>query len=372
MKKLSVLSLLAIGTLTLVQCSKFTSTGQAPAPSLPEKPFNYAVTMPANIHNNTPSNNKITDAGATLGRVLFYDKKLSINNVNACASCHHQQNGFADPVAKSRGFDGAATSRNSMSIINAANESSYFWDGRTDGLEEMVLQPVRHQIEMGMEKMDILPAKLKQTPYYADLFNAAYGSSEITSDKISKALAQFIRSMSSYKSLADESGVANAWGSDLNNKLNMAQKHGAQLFFGQAGCANCHSGVNFRGSNDADMANIGLDLNFTDNGMSELSGDHSKDGVFRVASLRNVALTAPYMHDGRFNTLQEVVQHYNKGVKKHRNLDGRLTDSWGSGGEPRKLNLSDADVNDLVEFLKAMTDKELISSEKFSDPFAAK
>jgi cytochrome c peroxidase len=375
MKKIIVFSLLGIGALTMMQCTKFTSTGSAPAPTLPSTAFHYAINIPNGTIDNTPSHNPISDDGATLGRVLFFDKQLSINNANACASCHQQENGFADPVAKSRGFEGELTSRNSMSIINAANENSYFWDGRTDGLEEMVLQPVRHQIEMGMEKMDVLPAKLAKTAYYPELFKKAFGTTEITSDRISLAMAQFIRSMSSYKSLADESGVARNWGFDSANVLNTAQKAGAQLFFGQAGCANCHSGTNFRGMTDNDMANIGLDMEYTDNGIGTLKNDASKNGVFRIPSLRNIALTAPYMHDGRFATLKDVVNHYNKGVNKHANLDNRLRNSGGWGGSddnPRRLNLTDNDVNNLVEFLKTITDKEVTTHARFSDPFAAK
>jgi cytochrome c peroxidase len=368
MKKLIVLSTLGMCTIFLVQCTKFTSKGGAStSPTLPSTAFDYKVTMPTNVINNTPSSNKITNAGATLGRVLFFDNKLSINNTTACGSCHNQSNAFADPVKLSKGFEGNLTSRNSMSIINAANENSYFWDGRTAGLEEMVLQPVRHQVEMGMEKMTVLPNKLAKVDYYGPLFTAAFGSPEVTQERISMAMAQFIRSMTSYSSLADESGVANSWGSDVNNKLNATQKAGAQLFFGKANCSSCHSGTNFRGNNDADFANIGLELTYIDKGIGEL--DPSKEGIFRVPSLRNVALTGPYMHDGRFATLQDVIQHYNKGVVKHKNLDQRLTDSWSTGGEARKLNLTNAEVENLVAFLKTLTDNTVVTSPKFSNPF---
>jgi cytochrome c peroxidase len=367
MKKLIHITLLGCSTLLFVQCAKFTSTSKDVAPSLPANSYSYAVAMPATVVDNTPENNKISNDGATLGRVLFYDKKLSVNNAVACASCHNQKNAFADPIEKSVGFDGAHTSRNSMSIVNAANETSYFWDGRTDGLEQMVLQPVRHQVEMGIEKMDILPAKLAKVDYYKPLFENAFGTPEVTKERIAMAMAQFIRSMSVYNSLADEAGVSTAWGSDFSDKLNSAQKSGAQLFFGKAGCANCHSGTNFRGNNDNDVANIGLELNYTDKGMGEF--DATKEGVFRVASLRNIALTAPYMHDGRFATLKDVINHYNNGVVAHKNLDQRLTDSWGTGGNPRKLGLTDIEIDNLIEFLKTTTDNNLVSADKFSNPF---
>jgi cytochrome c peroxidase len=368
MKKLIILGALSSITILFVQCSKFSTLGSTQnAPNLPETAFSYAVQMPAGLIDNTPANNKITNDAATLGRVLFYDKKLSINNTTACASCHNQKNAFADPVSHSIGFEGGLTSRNSMSIVNAANENSYFWDGRTESLEQMVLQPVRHQIEMGIEKMDILPAKLEKVDYYKPLFAKAFGSEEVTKERIAAAMAQFIRSMSVYNSLADESGVSDAWGSDLNNKLNANQKAGASIFFNKAGCANCHSGKNFRGNNDNDVANIGLEMNYTDKGMGEL--DAAKEGMFRVPSLRNISLTAPYMHDGRFASLRDVINHYNNGVVAHQNLDQRLTDSWSTGGNPRKLGLTENEINNLIEFLKTTTDNALVTAPKFSSPF---
>lgn len=367
MKKLIVVTLSATSTLLLMQCAKFTSVGTALPPSLPETPYNYTVEMPIGVNDNSPSNNKINNHGATLGRVLFYDTKLSVNNAVSCGSCHNQANAFADPVKHSKGFEGGLTTRNSMSIVNTANAPTYFWDGRTDNLEKMALQPIRHQVEMGMEKADLLPAKIGKIDYYKPLFEKAFGTSEVTKERISFALAQFLRSLSHYNSLADQSTVSTNWGTDFNDLLNSQQKQGAQIFFNKAGCANCHNGTNFRGHNDADAANIGLEMNYTDKGMGEF--DPTKDGVFRVPSLRNIELTAPYMHDGRFATLRDVINHYNSGVVKHKNLDTRLTDSWNPGGEPRKLNLTETEITNLIEFLKTTTDEDLVTNPKFSNPF---
>jgi cytochrome c peroxidase len=373
MKKLQILGMLSVGAVLLAQCGKLQSSGNAAtAPKLPSSAPDYSITMPASVLDNTPVGNEITNDGAQLGRVLFYDKALSINNSTACGSCHAQSAGFADAAAKSVGFEGNHTSRNSMSIVNASNERSYFWDGRTESLEQMVLQPVRHQVEMGIEKMDILPAKLTRIDYYKPLFKQAFGSEEITKDRIGAALAQFIRSMSSYRAPADDANVANTWGSDMNNVLQPNERRGSSLFFNKANCASCHIGTNFRGNNDHDVANTGLDIVPTDNGIMDVSANPADKGAFRVPSLRNIALTGPYMHDGRFATLRDVVKFYNNGVQKTPNLDVRLTNSWSTGGEPRQLNLSDDEIDDLVAFLGALTDKHVVNDPKFADPFVSK
>jgi cytochrome c peroxidase len=370
MKKLQIIGLLSVGAVLLVQCGKLKSNGSAAlTPNLSSTAPDYSVAMPAGVLDNTPSNNNITNDGAQLGRVLFYDKALSINNSTACGSCHAQTAGFADPSSKSIGFEGKHTARNSMSIINTSNENSYFWDGRTEKLETMVLQPVRHEVEMGIEKAELLPAKLNAIAYYKPLFKKAFGTEEITKERIGFAMAQFLRSLSSYSSRADEANVANNWGGDPNNVLTPTERRGSALFFGNAGCATCHSGVNFRGPNDHDVANIGLELSNVDKGIADVSGKASDIGKFRVPSLRNIALTGPYMHDGRFTNLRAVINHYNQGVQKNANLDPRLTDSWGAGGEPRKLGLSEGDINDLIAFLGTLTDEKVTKDPKFSDPF---
>jgi cytochrome c peroxidase len=359
------------------QCNKSKTNVQTNAPKLPENSFHYYIDS-TNVllgANNTPADNQISDAGATLGRVLFFDTKLSINNQTACGSCHLQSNAFADNVAGSSGFEGKKTLRNSSTIVNVINQQSYFWDGRTSGLEEMVLQPIRHQVEMGMEKGDLLPKKLALISYYPDLFNKAFGSTEITKDRISKALAQFLRSMTSFNSFADQTqlmngGFSGGWGTTTDPRVTGEQKRGAQLF-ANSGCTNCHSGNNLRGWNDQGEANIGLELNYADKGLGEI--DNSKVGVFKIPSLRNVALTAPYMHDGRFKTLKDVINHYNSSVVDHPNLSTMLrTNPWGSitNNPPRKLNLTEGQKNDLVAFLQTLSDQTIVGDVKFSDPFS--
>jgi cytochrome c peroxidase len=374
MKTKLLIFAVSITSILLTQCGKkISSTSQSP--TLPSESYDYTAaiqTLPnAGSENNTPSYNQTTNEGATLGRVLFYDKKMSINNQVSCGSCHHQQHAFADPTAASIGFEGNKTARNSMSIVNSISQAGYFWDNRTKGLEEMVLQPVSHSVEMGMEKIDILPKKLAVIDYYKPLFEKAFGSTEITKEKISYALAQFLRSMYGKNSLADQTNLTQTWGNITDTRINPMQKRGAQVF-NNVGCENCHSGKNFRGWSNQDKANIGLELVYKDKGMGETEA--SKEGIFKVPSLRNVELTAPYMHDGRFNTLNEVVAHYNDGVVDHPNLDSRLrNNSWGGGdNSPRKLNLTEYDQNCLVEFLKTLTDEELVKDEKFANPFLGK
>jgi cytochrome c peroxidase len=364
------ISILLIGfcTVLFIQCNKKTS--EVLLPNLPNTPFDYS-TITVIGANTTPADNAITNDGATLGRVLFYDRHLSINNQVACGSCHLQKNGFADKEAFSTGFEGNKTSRNSSAISNAVNQSTYFWDKRTTGLETMVLQPIRHQVEMGMEKPEILPKKLANIKYYPDLFLKAFGSAEVTSDKIAKALAQFLRSMASYSSFAESTHLVTSGGWGLTNdpRVTNSQKHGAQLFANNR-CQSCHTGPNFRGGNDEGVGNIGLDINYTDQGIG--ADIPNMEGMFKIPSLRNVAKTAPYMHDGRFKSLTEVVNHYNLGIQAHPNLSPILrTSTWGGAtNEPVRMNLTQQDVTDLVAFLETLTDETVISDVKFSDPFA--
>jgi cytochrome c peroxidase len=372
-KTLSILLFSSIAVLTLITCNKKNSQ-QASMPILPATAMDYTVTLPANAPDNTPGNNQITNDGATLGRVLFYDRKLSINNQTACASCHDQNKAFADPVSFSTGFDGVKTARNSMSIVNAISSAGYFWDHRTTHLEDMVIQPVKHNVEMGMEKIDVLPKKLSLVSYYPVLFKKAFGSEEITKERIAMAMAQFLRSMTAYASKADVtnlmgSGFGGGWGQTNDPRVTEQEKRGAMLFV-SSGCENCHNGVNLRGWNETDFANIGLEMNYTDKGMG--ATDKNLEGVFKIPSLRNVALTAPYMHDGRFANLKDVIHHYNANVVDHPNLDTRLKENpWGGGtnNPPRKLNLTSGDINDLVAFLTTLTDENLVNDPKFSDPF---
>ncbi|MBL7944050.1 MAG: cytochrome-c peroxidase, partial [Flavobacteriales bacterium] len=204
--------------------------------------------------------------------------------------------------------------------------------------------------------------RVKAAPYYAELFEAAFGDAEVTEDRIADALAQFVRSILSYQTSYDE-GVETEFANFTESEL-----LGKQIFFnGATRCNQCHMTHNFY----TPQAFInGLETDYADDGVGALSGDAEDMGKFKVPSLRNVALTAPYMHDGRFNSLEEVVEHYNSGVQPHPFLDDRLTSDSQVGGAPYQLQLTETEKAALVDFLHTLTDHVLVNDEKFSDPFA--
>jgi len=383
-----------LGIAVLVACNKENSTvTPAPTPTptplpndavaavlnLPATPFNYAnqplpgyLTSPNIIGQiNTPGTNPVTDNGATLGRVLFYDKNLSLNNTISCASCHKQASGFSDPVVKSNGFNGGLTGRNSMSIINAAYypNGRFFWDQRAATLEDQTLMPIQDLVEMGMT-LPALETKLKALAYYPVLFQRAFGDSTITSNRISLALSQFVRSVISYKSRYDtaRSALPNAPAPPPNApypNFTAQENRGKEVFLipNLGGCAACHGSETFTAPQEK---NNGLDAVTTDRGFGAVTNNVNRDGEFKVTTLRNVELTAPYMHDGRFATLEEVVEHYSSGIKNHPNLSPQLRLP---NGLPRQANLSAADKAALVAFLKTLTDRTMATDVRFSNPF---
>jgi cytochrome c peroxidase len=332
----------------------------------PELPFFYLQASVANL-DNTPSFNLVTDEGATLGRVLFYDTALSRNRTLSCGSCHRAETGFADPAALSQGFAGGVTRRHSMGIANARYYRSgrFFWDERAQSLEAQVLMPIQDGVEMGLT-LDELVERVSAAPYYPALFQAAFGDPGVTVDRISRALAQFVRSLVSYRSRYDAGRALASSSTQPYPTFTEEENAGKQLFFdGRTGCNNCHGGDAFVAPGPR---NNGLDATTTDAGVSGITGQPRDAGRFKVPSLRNVGLRAPYMHDGRFGTLEEVVEHYNSGVQNHPNLDNPLR----RNGGVRRLNLSDAEKRALVAFLHTLSDYELAADPKFSDPFRSR
>ncbi len=331
---------------------------------------------------NTPADDPITDTGATLGRVLFYDTALSVSRTVACASCHQQDRGFADTARRSEGFSGELTGRNSMGLSNVRyyEPGRMFWDERADSVEHQVLMPIQSDVEMGME-LDPLVARLRTLPYYPPLFELAFGDRDITSDRISRALSQYVRAILSYRSRYDQALVA-AGGNPMGPfaSFTAAENLGKDLFFRPPGapggksarCAVCHLSTTAPpgppGPNGANLAifmmdrprNNGLHLDTTaDEGVG--------GGRFKSPSLRNSALTAPYMHDGSLPTLRAVVAFYNAGVQPHPNLDPRLRDP--QTGQPIRLGLAPGEIDALVAFLDTLTDTALVTDERFEDPF---
>jgi cytochrome c peroxidase len=344
--------------------------------NVPASPFNYsALTLPPSFsvppilgQDNMPATNITTDAGAALGRVLFYDKRLSTNQTISCSSCHQREHGFSDSRKFSTGFNGGLTARNSMGLSNARwyQRRHFFWDERANTLEDQVLQPIQNAVEMGMT-LPALVSRIEAEPYYTNLFARAFGTSEVTSDRISRALAQFVRSIVSTKSKYDL-GVGNGFANFTPQEM-----LGRQVFLGQVGnatCAACHGTDNFVPG--PTINNNGLENPYVDKGLGGISGRAQDEGLFKVPSLRNIGLTAPYMHDGRFATLEEVVEFYNSGVVAHPNLSPPLRVPTPPGqppGPPLRLNLTTAQKAALVAFLKTLTDTTVVTDEKFSDPF---
>ena len=367
-------------------------------PDLPETPYEYSqITLPQHFlvngfpanqrqnavidNDNTPATNPITDAGATLGRVLFYERKLSQNETIACASCHQQEFAFTDPLALSIGFEGGTTRRRSMSLINARfyESGKFFWDERADTLEDQVLQPIQDHVEMGLT-LEGLISVVESQPYYAELFEDAFGDTDVTADRISRALAQFVRSIVSYQSKYDV-GRAQV-NSPLTPFPNFTQQEnaGKNLFMRplpgtQASCVACHMSeafitparFNAPPNVTSDATNNGLDaISTTDFGVMEATGNTADDFKFKVPSLRNVAVRPPYMHDGRFTNLGQVVGFYSNGIRNHPNLHPILR---GPNGQPVRFNFNAQQRAAMVAFLETLTDEVVMSEDMYSDPF---
>jgi cytochrome c peroxidase len=328
---------------------------------LPEVPFDYPFSS--------------NDALPTLGRVLFYDKQLSVNNSVACASCHKQAFAFSDNARFSRGFENRITTRNSMPIQNIGTpffgffgdpiffSQALFWDGREHDLENLVLRPIVNHVEMGITDLDQLTEKLQQVPYYKALFTDAYGTDEINPYKIGVAVGGFMRNITSRNTKMDKAMMG-------SSSLTPIEQRGLALFFEKYDCNSCHQVQDPNGYIAAGtFSNIGLDPVYVDNGLALVSKNANDNGNFKIPSLRNVALTAPYMHDGRFGTLSEVIDHYSTGIANHPSLDHRLR---GGNGEPMRMNITNSEKEALIAFLNTMTDHTMITDPKFSSPFKAK
>ena len=328
----------------------------ARTPRLPDTPYRYAaIELPAHFasaEDNTPRTNRLTDAGAALGRVLFYDTQLSANNTTACASCHLQKHAFADPKRFSVGFDGRQTERHAMNLTGLRYyfRARFFWDERGGNLEEMVLLPVRSSIEMG-EDLSRLPQKLARLPYYPELFRRAFGDSEVTERRLARALAQFLRSLVSYRSRYDP-GIARA-SSVLEPfaKFTRQENHGKALFV--RSCARCHLPATDHTFFGLVPANNGTERPArTDGGLGDVTLNAQDVGVFKSPSMRNVEVAGPYMHDGSLTTLEDVIDHYSRKFTPQAPLD-----------------FTDSEKGALVAFLKTLTDHDFLNDPKFSDPF---
>ena len=335
---------------------------------LPTTPYQYEpLDLPTHFRtpnaqrfDNTPPDNPVTNAGATLGRVLFYDTRLSINNTVSCGSCHVQKHAFVDPERFSRGFAGGRTDRHAMNLVNLRYHprARFFWDERGGNLETMVLMPIENRLEMGQD-LKALPKILVSDAHYGELFTNAFGDPEITTVKIGRALAQFIRSMVSYQSRYDVGRAAAQVNTADFENYTVQENRGKALFL--RNCALCHLPDQDAHFVMVEPVNTGLDddTEHTDGGVADITLNPRQVGQFKSPSLRNVAVTGPYMHDGRFPTLSAVIDHYSTGGKKHPNKDVRI----------QTLNLTTSEKAALLAFLETLTDPQFLSDPKFSDPF---
>ena len=312
------------------------------------------------------SDNQLTQQGVQLGRMLFYEKKLSKDGSMSCASCHRQQHAFSDTNQFSIGVDGFPGGRQAMASFNMAwNNNEFFWDGRAHLLRDQSLLPIQDSLEMA-ETLPNAIAKLESDQKYKDQFMRAFGSTEITSEKMSLAMEQFMNSITSVDSKYDKYLRGEA-------TLTDSEERGRKLYFLEynqffpdssgADCAHCHTPRNFE--NNQYMNNgLETDASLTDIGREKVTGLASDRGKMKVPSLRNIELTTPYMHDGQFTTLEEVVDHYNTGLKTSSTLDPALQQTMATG-----LMLDTQEKADLVAFLKTFTDEVMLTKSEYSDPF---
>lgn len=333
---------------------------------IPYNPTVYDLKIPKQFPEmDIPADNPMTTEGVELGRFLFYDKLLSANGTMSCASCHLPALNFTDGNATSKGVDNIAGRRSSMSLENVGFvNKGLFWDGRTKTLEEQALQPVEDPIELHNKWTQVID-KLKTHADYPTRFRKAFGitdASKITKELAAKAIAQFERSLVSGNAKVDK--IFRREDEFTNDEYS-----GYLLFFNAAGapdaqCGHCHASPFY---NTSDYFNNGLDsvsnlLNFKDLGRGVITKKTLDNGKFRAPSLRNIELTAPYMHDGRFKTLEEVVNHYASGGHYAENVDPFIP-------QIALINMSEKQKRQIVLFLKTLTDTSFTKKPAFQDPF---
>ncbi len=335
-------------------CDKKTDT--PPYPTDIYNPTPYELIIPQGFPDMViPEDNPMTVEGVELGRRLFYDPILSGDDTQSCADCHAQSFNFTDSGKKfSMGIDSIEGNRNSMAVMNIGWMPTLFWDGRANGVEDQALGPVPNPIEMNQTWTEAME-KLNADPVYPNLFFDAFGTRDIDSTLVTKAIAQFERTLISGNS---------KWDRYLRGEvqLNQAEIKGFEIFFTEKGdCFHCHSTILFT---DNDYRNNGLDTEFTDMGLYDVTGDENDIGKFKTPSLRNLVFTEPYMHDGRFKNLGEVLEFYSTGVQWSPTIDP-LMKKVEQGG----IQLTNEEKVNLVAFLLTLTDSTFTTNPEFSDPF---
>ena len=309
--------------------------------------------------------NETDDPYFNLGRMLFYDANLSVNASISCASCHKQALAFSDNVALSRGFENRLTVRNSLPIQNIesmfTDSTKLFWDGREKTLGSLVLKPILNHVEMGMGTEEDILNRVLSLPYYEPFLSKIVYNGNITVSMLASALTSFVGNINSFGSRFD----------NFNNRqgeLTALEEQGHQLFFTKYNCNSCHhvGESHFYDDRPGGFENIGLEVNSVDKGRYNVTSNPYDIGKFKVPSLRNIALTAPYMHDGRFATLGQVIDHYSHNIADNSTLSNALRDG---NGRPIRMNISDQEKTAIIAFLNSFTDFQLISNPLLKNPF---
>jgi cytochrome c peroxidase len=294
-------------------------------------------------------NNLLSKEGFELGRQLFYDPILSKDNTISCASCHLQATGFTHVDHDlSHGIDGKIGTRNSLTLQNLAWSKTFMWDGGVNHLDVQALAPITSEIEMN-ETLENVITKIQQSEKYQELFYKAFGTKKITGQYTLKAISQFVVSLTTSNSKYDKVIRKEA-------KFNEMEQKGYDLF--KKHCTSCHKEPLLT-SNSFENNGLALDTSLNDFGRMKITQNSNDSLKFKVPTLRNIEFTFPYMHDGRFKTLNEVVKHYNSGIQKSKTLSKPLQ---------KPMNLSDNERTELVTFLKTLTDKEFLFNSKYSYP----
>lgn len=365
--KSRILSLLSLFPL-LIACD--------PEEYSPVMQGDYEINPPiyfGDYQERIPDDNPITKNGFQLGRKLFYEKALSADNSISCGTCHQQELAFTDGKAVSKGVEGKLGKVSAMSLSNLLWTENFTWAGKFKHLSDQSLDPIQNPIEMHLP-LEKAVKNLEEQGYASD-FQKAFGSYEINVERIGKALAQFQRALVSSDSRYDQylRGEVQPTQSELSG-MNLFFTHPIPGQLRGANCGDCHLGPLTSGDIDGFQGfhNNGLDTDETmDDGLMSVTGNPKDKGRFKTPTLRNIAVTAPYMHDGRFQTLEEVLDHYNEGIRKSETLDILIMEGSNEPIDPHqdiRLHLTEQEKQDVINFLKMLTDESFLNNPDFSNP----
>jgi len=354
--------LIPFAFITIVSVFFLACSRNEDTPSLPD-PTPFALTFPAYFDAPViPPDNPTTWEGVALGRRLFYEPLLSGDNTQSCGSCHNIDFAFTDNNFQfSTGIQNIQGDRNGMAIINLAWETDFFWDGRSKSLEDQALGPVENPVEMH-EVWTNAVKELSDHPEYPSLFQKAFGTKAITKELAAKAMAQFERTIISSNSAYDENYLKKAKTNESIKNPKTALERGMTIFYTKGDCWHCHGPVGDYLFTDRTFHNNGLDSIITDPGLQSVTKNPMDRGKFKTPTLRNVQYTGPYMHDGRFKTIDEVIEHYNSGVKLSPTLDPNMKEL------AKGLQLTSVEKAELKEFLLSLSDQTFINNQNFKKP----